>query len=900
MFLAARSLQPAIYWGEKPMDFAILNALTRSRTMPPVDPWFAGETLNYYYFGHALVAFFAECAGVTPAFAFNLAIGTVAGALALAAFLVGRQLGGSILAGSLAAVAVTVLGNFDGVLRLAAAPHQPIDFNYYWATSRVIEGTINEFPAWNLLFADLHAHVLAQPFEVALIYLGLLWLSPSGPSRVTIAALAAWVLGAVATTSVWSLPTMLALQLALLITAWRGGPLRGLGALVAAVGWWLMVAVLSRVLYWPFWAGYRAPAGPSWGWETASAPIGAVLTIFGPFLVALLPPLLGDWWRQRGVRGWRRMTAAMVGAIALACLMRSPTSALFAALALLGVGLWWLSGDVQIQTMAVLVGFAGALGIGTETLYIWDRMNTVFKYYLEMWLLLACASGAIVPIAWHRLGRGRIAWRGAVLAAAAAGLFTTASGAIGLIRHPFVPSDVPTLDGMNYLSRVRPAELAAFRWLNREIAGVPVLLEAHGDVYRDFSRVSMNTGLPTVLGWEYHLFQQAHVWPEIYERRDDVQALYSTTDEALAAELLRKYHIGLVFVGPLERRTYPAEGLAKFATWGLTKPVFESGDVAIYATPGLLHSVKTWIEPVQAAGANWTPPFGSFREPRAVARAPDGTLWVADFGNRRIQHVDARLRPLGGFGAEGDAPGRFRDPCGVAVGTDGSVYVADTWNHRVQKFTALGVFVAQWTADFYGPRGIAVDRGGRIFVADTGNHRIVRLGAGGVVEREWGRADGLLEQPVGITVSAQGEVYVADTGHRRIAVFSADGDLVREWPIDGWETSTLLEPYLDVGGDGVVWVTDPSGNRVLLFDSSGHPLGTDRRSFAVVHSAGHRGARRSPRRRCQRRRSLARDRGADGEHFGRARAVDALEQLRVAGELVEPFRGRISAVRARR
>src|SRR5262249_55449095 len=161
----------------------------------------------------------AECAGVTPAFAFNMAIGTVAGALALAAFLVGRQLGGSILAGSLAAVAVTLLGNFDGVLRLAAAPRQPIDFNYYWATSRVIEGTINEFPAWTLLFADLHAHVLAQPFEVALIYLGLLWLSPSAANRLTIALLAGWILGAVATTSVWSMPTMLALQLGLLVTA---------------------------------------------------------------------------------------------------------------------------------------------------------------------------------------------------------------------------------------------------------------------------------------------------------------------------------------------------------------------------------------------------------------------------------------------------------------------------------------------------------------------------------------------------------------------------------------------------------------------------------------------------------------------------------------------------------
>jgi len=288
---------------------------------------------------------------------------------------------------------------------------------------------------------------------------------------------------------------------------------------------------------------------------------------------------------------------------------------------------------------------------------------------------------------------------------------------------------------------------------------------------------------------------------------------------------MRKYHVDLVFVGGLERHTYPAAGLAKFATWELTKPVFESGDVTIYATPGLVHSVKTWIEPVEAAGATWTPPFGSFREPRAVARAPDGTLWVADFGNRRLQHVDAHLRALGGFGSEGDAPGRFRDPCGVAVGSDGSIYVADTWNHRVQKLTAKGFFVAEWTAGFYGPRGIALDRSGRIYVADTGNSRVVRLDAAGVVQREWGREDGMLAAPVGIAVSPQGEVFVADTGHRRVVVFTADGQLLRQWPIDGWEASTMLEPYLDVGRDGVVWVTDPGADRVLLFDSNGEPLG---------------------------------------------------------------------------
>jgi DNA-binding beta-propeller fold protein YncE len=199
---------------------------------------------------------------------------------------------------------------------------------------------------------------------------------------------------------------------------------------------------------------------------------------------------------------------------------------------------------------------------------------------------------------------------------------------------------------------------------------------------------------------------------------------------------------------------------------------------------------------------------------------------VADFGNRRVQHVDAHLRPLGGFGSEGDAPGQFHDPCGIAVGADGSLYVADTWNHRIQKFTAKGIFVAQWTAGLYGPRGIALDRAGRVYVADTGNSRIVRFDASGVLEREWGHEDGVLAAPVGIAVGPQGEVFVADTGHQRVVVFTADGELVRQWPIvDGWEASSMLEPYLDVGRDGVVWVTDPSRDRLLLFDSKGQPLG---------------------------------------------------------------------------
>jgi uncharacterized membrane protein len=91
-FALLRAANPAVYWGEKPMDFAFLGALARARSLPPADPWFAGETLNYFHFGHALVVAFAQVSGVPLAVAFNLALATAAGLAGAAAFAAGSAL----------------------------------------------------------------------------------------------------------------------------------------------------------------------------------------------------------------------------------------------------------------------------------------------------------------------------------------------------------------------------------------------------------------------------------------------------------------------------------------------------------------------------------------------------------------------------------------------------------------------------------------------------------------------------------------------------------------------------------------------------------------------------------------------------------------------------------------
>ena len=181
-FLAVRAWNPAIFWGEKPMDFAILNALLRSAALPPADPWFAGDRLNYFYFGHAVTAVFSQVAGVGPAFAFNLALPTIAAMLACAAFAVALHACGRIAAGAWTAALVVFVGNVAGARVFLGGGRPHLDFDYFWATSRVVPGTINEYPFWNLVFADLHAHVLAMPLEVAAIGAGRV-LDLEGPLR---------------------------------------------------------------------------------------------------------------------------------------------------------------------------------------------------------------------------------------------------------------------------------------------------------------------------------------------------------------------------------------------------------------------------------------------------------------------------------------------------------------------------------------------------------------------------------------------------------------------------------------------------------------------------------------------------------------------------------------------
>ncbi len=243
------------------------------------------------------------------------------------------------------------------------------------------------------------------------------------------------------------------------------------------------------------------------------------------------------------------------------------------------------------------------------------------------------------------------------------------------------------------------------------------------------------------------------------------------------------------------------------------------------------------------------PETGQFNSPHGLAVARDGSLFVADTNNHRIQHFSGDGTFLNAWGAFGDnnlnydAPiGTFNQPGAVAVSPDGKfVYVADTWNHRIQKFTFGGEPVTMWGLPLYhvtlgdpfglwGPRGIAVDGEGRVFVADTGNKRVVVYDADGNYISQFGGAGmgpGQLDEPVGIAVDRQGNVYVADTWNQRIQVFASnDGgltwDSILQWEAAAWYGESLEnKPLLALDNSGHLFVTDPEAGRVLEFTTSG-------------------------------------------------------------------------------
>ena len=335
---------------------------------------------------------------------------------------------------------------------------RPLQAFDYWRSSRIIpNNTINEFPFWTFLFSDLHAHLISFPYQVLalgwllnLVYGGrrgpeLSWgPGPEGPLRWALSLLTwrriveivatAWLVGALYVINSWEFPTYLLLSAAAFliaeVTAQRGITLGGLvRAGLSAAG----VLVLARPLYWPFWKYYLTFYSSVTLWTIDKTRLDHYLIIHGVFIFALvtLLLLLGlPAWRQTGwgryllarwrwLGAWERFSAlearlivsrrppAMGYALLLTTavvlvaglLLQGLTLIAFlCALLALTIAAAWERRDSPALLLACLLTATGlALGIFVEFFTLQGdvgRMNTVFKFYLQVWIMWGLVSAA--------------------------------------------------------------------------------------------------------------------------------------------------------------------------------------------------------------------------------------------------------------------------------------------------------------------------------------------------------------------------------------------------------------------------------------------------------------------------------------------------------------------------
>ncbi len=272
--------------------------------------------------------------------------------------------------------------------------------------------------------------------------------------------------------------------------------------------------------------------------------------------------------------------------------------------------------------------------------------------------------------------------------------------------------------------------------------------------------------------------------------------------------------------------------------------VFEDTDktydnLVIFKIPANLSDVRS--APLQEFTADNLPPVnafvggqgrgrGQFEKPRGIAADAVGNLYVADWGNSRIQKFSPDGEFLAAFGNAGTREGELREPNGITIDSTGKIYVADALNHRLIRFNADGDFEKEWlgpTVNFYGPRDVAVGADKKFYILDQGRSRVVKFDPENENYAEWGRkgtGEGEFSDATGIAVGGD-RVFVTDAGNNRVQIFDLDGKFIGQWQVPEWDK--YLWHYPDAAFDEQtkrLYVTSGWTNEVLVFDADGKRL----------------------------------------------------------------------------
>ena len=573
VFLTIRVYNPEITaFGEKFMDFAFLNAVMRSSHFPPHDPWLSGGLLNfYYYFGYLIVAVLSKLSGIPTTITYNLGLVTFSALAASASFGIGYDLTKKARYGISTMIIIVFIANPYIVFNLAGSfLHLPVthheDLFGFWASTRVIPNTINEFPYFSFIFGDLHPHVISIPFQLlALTLLLNIYKSTDkginiyGETRIHVLAgiiISALSIGVLFPMNAWDYPTYLALFITIvLIQQYRTARIRD--ALIPIIS----VVIMSVLLFVPFYMDFHGTGASEIGISHQKTLLINFIEIFALFLFLIFSSLFSHLDLDR------RYVIALIPITILSLLF---FQILIIIIPLIVLCLYLFHKDTKNnQFVLALVLVGSLLAVFCEIFYLNDRlgapnerMNTVFKLYLQIWILWGVAAGyCLYDLSLkHLISRKRTIWTVLfciLIASCCIYPFTATYTKMNIDHNP------ASLDGIAYLNGSDRGDYSTISWIRRNITGTPVIIEAPGRCYSTDSRVSAFTGLPTVIGWEGHEMMWRGSYEDVRVRAEDVDKIYSTRNINTAIGLLNKYNVSYVYIGAAERARY-GKGLDKF------------------------------------------------------------------------------------------------------------------------------------------------------------------------------------------------------------------------------------------------------------------------------------------------------------------------------------------------
>lgn len=592
-----RGQNPDISGLEKFMDFGFINSCLRSSFMPPADPWFAGKTINYYYFGHFMAAWLIKMTQVMPDVGYNLTVATIFAltftiSYSLVAALAKAALGNnSRLSWNLAGLAGALLtacgGNFHafwkwflplvGIPFFAAKPfYYPDSTRFIGHDPSVDDKTIHEFPLYSFIVSDLHGHLNNLPLVIlfiALLFAG--WQRSAGYFNVIPVwpyfPLYALLIAVFSMTNPWDVPVYLLMGIFTVVVSSSRQPEsmnHGQTHQIPLSQTWLewgrnffpraaIIVFGFPVFAYPFARTFTSFSSGV-GITFTHTPLSQFLMLWGAhllfavvFIFWLLRPASGDggWWNRLQKSGYADRF----------CLI----------LILTGIALLMVPELIYVKD------------IYSRSHY---RSNTMFKFTYQSFIILSLAAGFIfarVPCGVKSL----LARRGIRV------MFAFSAGALLLYGIPAVNQAYGGVsfkkyngqEGLRFLDRNGPGDFQAVKWLNDNVFGQPAILEASGDSYTDYARISMATGLPTIMGWEVHQWLwRGNGIPNLIHR-SHVAFMYKSENLEMVKSLLKKYRVHYIVVGALERKKFP--DLHEYLFKSNFPEVFSDKETQIYKVP---------------------------------------------------------------------------------------------------------------------------------------------------------------------------------------------------------------------------------------------------------------------------------------------------------------------------